>query len=286
MEHNFPDIETGNSTIELVTPKELTKVIKTDINPRKSPGYDLITGELLQKLPRKAIIKLTNLINTAFRLCFNVPDIWKMAEIIMIPKHGKSANKIKANIPISLPPVLYKVSEKLLLKRIKPIIERKNLIPTHQITDVTEKAYENKKVCSAIFLDVAQAFDKVWHEGLVHKRQKMLPKQDTELLKLYITTRMFRVKQEEAYSTIKEAKAGVPQGSVLGPMLYLLYTCNIPQKENITMATFVDHSAIIAVGDNSEEASRKLQQASDNINNRAQAWKIRINETTTLNISE
>jgi hypothetical protein len=59
---------------------------------------------------------------------------------------------------------------------------------------------------------------------------------------------MFRVKQQEAYSTIKEIKAGVPQGSVLGPILYLLYTWDIPQEEDITPVTFADDTAILAVG--------------------------------------
>ncbi|KAF7269873.1 hypothetical protein GWI33_017113 [Rhynchophorus ferrugineus] len=95
---------------------------------------------------------------------------------------------------------------------------------------------------------------------------------------------MYRVKQEKAYFTIKEAKAGVPQGNVLGRILYLLYTCDIPQMENITIATFADDTAIIAVGDNSEEASRKFQQASDNINNCTQAWKIRINESKSVHV--
>ena len=54
--------------------------------------------------------------------------------------------------------------------------------------------------------------------------------------------------------------------------------------ENITVATFADDTAIIAVGDNSEEASRKLQQASDNINNWTQAWKIRINESKSVHV--
>jgi hypothetical protein len=56
---------------------------------------------------------------------------------------------------------------------------------------------------------------------------------------------MFRVKQEEAYSTIKEIKAGVPQGSVLGPILYLLYTWDIPQEEDITTATFADRLSLL-----------------------------------------
>jgi hypothetical protein len=73
-----------------------------------------------------------------------------------------------------------KLFEKLLLKRLKLIIEDKNLIPDHQfgfrtqhsridqvhrITNITEQSLEEKKVCSTLFLDVAQAFDKVWHEG-------------------------------------------------------------------------------------------------------------------------
>lgn len=51
----------------------------------------------------------------------------------------------------------------------------------HRITDVIEKAMEDKMICSAIFLDVAQAFDNVWHKGLIYKLNKILPKQYVEL---------------------------------------------------------------------------------------------------------
>ena len=76
--------------------------------------------------------------------------------------------------PISLLPVISKLFEKLLIKRINPIIETRNLIPAHQfgfrekhgtidhrITNIIEKALEKKRVCSTAFLDVAQAFDRV-----------------------------------------------------------------------------------------------------------------------------
>lgn len=55
------------------------------------------------------------------------------------------------------------------------------------ITDLMERAYEGKKTCSAIFLDMAQAFDKGWYESLMYKLQKALPKPCTEVLELYIS---------------------------------------------------------------------------------------------------
>jgi hypothetical protein len=197
------------------------------------------------------------LINAAFRLK-HVPDAWKMAEVIMIPKQGKPPNEVTSYRHGSLLPIISKLFEKLLMKRLKPPIESKNLILSrqfgfrdkhattdqiHRITNTIERAYEENKICSAIFLDVAQAFDKVWHVGLMNKLKNTLPSQFTQLLQSYITGRMFRIKQEEAYSTIREIKAGVPQGSVFGPILYLLYTWDIPQEEDITTATFADDTA-------------------------------------------
>lgn len=94
------------------------------------PGYDLNWGST-QKATKKRIVILTYLINVAFRLR-RIPDAWKMAEVIMIPKPGKSLNETASYRPISLLPIVSKLFEKLLLKRLKPIIEIKNLIPAHQ----------------------------------------------------------------------------------------------------------------------------------------------------------
>jgi hypothetical protein len=118
----------------------------------------------------------------------------------MIPKPGKSPHEAASYRPISLLPVMSKLFEKLLIKRLKPIIERKNLIPNHQfafrskhstidevhrITNIIENALEEKKVGSAVFLDVAQAFDKVWHKELNCKLRTVLPKQYAEILESY-----------------------------------------------------------------------------------------------------
>jgi len=98
----------------------------------------------------------------------------------------------------------------------------------------------------------------VWHEGLNYKLRTLLPKQYSQILESYVKNRHFRIKQEESYSALMEIKAGVPQGSVLGPVLYLLYTCDIPKLENNTIATFADDTAILAVGNNITTSTEKL----------------------------
>jgi hypothetical protein len=76
-------------------------------------------------------------------------------------------------------------------------------------------------VCSAVFLDIAQAFDRVWHRGILYKRRSTFSVHFYLLLKSYLTNQHFRVRHEDSYSELKLIKTGVSQGSVLGPVLYL-----------------------------------------------------------------
>uniref|UniRef100_UPI002FDBF464 hypothetical protein n=1 Tax=Streptomyces sp. IBSBF 2390 TaxID=2903533 RepID=UPI002FDBF464 len=76
------------------------------------------------------------------------------------------------------------------------------------------------------------------------------PNSFVKLLTSYLSDRFFRVKVENEYSTLKEIHAGVPQGSILGPILYLIYTSDLPVMENIKVATFADDTALMATGKN------------------------------------
>lgn len=289
----------SSEDIVFVTPEEVRNEIRTNLNPRKAPGFDLITGEILKQLPKKGVVMLTYIFNAVFRLK-HVPDIWKVAEVIMLPKPGKPLKHAKSYRPISLLPIISKLFEKLFLKRLSPLIEGNKLIPNHQfgfrqkhstadqvhrIIDVIERCYEEKQVCSAIFLDVAQAFDKVWHVGLIHKLNKMLPKQYVELISSYISNRLFRIRQEEEYSELREVNAGVPQGSVLGPVLYLLYTSDLPEMDDVMVATFADDTALLAVGQNVDISTNKLQQATDKLYKWTKDWKIKLNESKSIHVN-
>jgi hypothetical protein len=221
-----------------------------------------------------------------------VPSYWKAGEVIILLKPGKPATEVTSYRPISLLPVLSILFEKLLLKR--PIIEEKQIIPNHQfdfrdkhstidqvhrITTIIEKALEEQQVCSTVFLDVAQSFDTVWHDGLFYKLELLLPTEYSQILKSYLSERYFCVKQEDEYSGLKPIKAGVPQGSVLCPVLYLIlvYTSDIPQPEGTTVATFANDTAIMAVGGDVQDATNKLQRAADEISNWTDQWLIKLN---------
>lgn len=154
----------------------------------------------------------------------------------MIQKPGKVAEKVESYRPINLLPVLSKLFEKLLLLRLSPIIEKHKLISNHQfgfrrkhatieqihrIVKRINNDMEAGRYCMVVFLDVSQAFDKMWYDGLLHKAKNSLSFDFYVVIKSYLIYRTFLVKYGNAVTQLKDIYSGVPQGSILGPMLYL-----------------------------------------------------------------
>lgn len=131
---------------------------------------------------------------------------------------------------------------------------------------------------------MAKAFDKVCHTGLLFKLKLILPKQYYEILESYLSDRYFRVKQDDAYSSLRQINAGVPQGSVLGPLLYLIFTHDLPSDPNYVTATFADDTALIAVGKTENESTATLQTALNKICQWTNTWKIKLNQTKSVHV--
>lgn len=199
----------------------------------------------------------------------------------MILKPGKYPVDVKSYI-INLLPTLSKLFEKLLLEKLMPAIEGRRLIRNHQfgfrskhatteqihrITDKIITTLETKKHCSAVFLDVTQAFDKVWHDGLLYKIQQKLPEDFHAILKSYLHCRYFFVKQNDDITDIHKINSGIPQGSVLGPIMYLLYTADLPTAPNATTATYADDTAVLVTHSDPIVTSRLLQENLNHIQN-------------------
>ena len=102
----------------------------------------------------------------------------------------------------------------------------------HRLTDTILKAFEDRKYCPAVFLDVSQAFDKVWHPGLLLKIKQTLPYKYFTLLQSYLQHRYLEVSCKNAISPPILMQSRVTQGSILGPFLYTLYTAedSIPDR--------------------------------------------------------
>ena len=185
------------------------------------------------------------------------PTTLKQARVIMILKPGKQPTEVTSYRPISLLFIISKIFEKLLLQRIINDIKSQDWIPSHQFgfrkahstiqqchrrTTIINKTLEDHQYCSAVFLDVSQAFDKVWHQGLLLKIQQTLPLSYFNIQKSYLHSRQLVVSYKNSTSLPVRMLSGVPQGSLLGPFLYTLYTADIPQSPHTTISTFADDS--------------------------------------------
>lgn len=284
--------------IKPFTFSEITTEIKK-LNVKKSPGFDQIDGKTMKYLPRKGIVFLTTLFNSIMRLSY-FPSQWKHAKIIMVRKPNKPENLLSSYRPISLLPVFSKVFERLFQKRMLPIIENLNIIPDHQfgfrhkhgtpeqchrVVEVIRESLEKKLYCCSTFLDVKQAFDRVWHKGLLFKLKTLLPTPYYLLFKSYLHERSFYVSVNGDESDIGSIKSGVPQGSVMGPVLYTIYTADMPVRNDVTIATYADDTAILATSPSAEEASRTAQRQLDELQLWFNKWNIRVNPEKSTNVT-
>ena len=130
----------------------------------------------------------------------------------------------------------------------------------HKLINEIIIALENKQYCTTLFIDVEQAFDKINHKSLLQTIRKQFPEQIYQLIKSYLSSRTLVIKIKDTYSEAKDIKARVPQGSVLGLILYTLYTTNIPTTTNNKVLTFADDTAILVRHTNPETAVKLLQE--------------------------
>jgi hypothetical protein len=99
-----------------------------------------------------------------------------------------------------------------------------------------------------------------------------------DILRSYLHQWHFLIKYREAQSTLRPVSSGVPQGSVLGPLLYLIYTADLPTPLDVITATFADDTAVPATHDDPEITARKLQAALSDIQQWLTKWRLKANE--------
>ena len=269
------------------------------LNPRKASRHDQISNKAIKELPVKGIALISSIFNAILRLEY-YPKTWKTSLITLILKPGKPIHETSSYCPISLLPTMSKLFEKLLTNQLLPLLEDLKTLSDHQfgfrkqhsaieqihrITHNISQTLEKKKYCSAVFLDIQQAFDKVWHEGLLYKLKKILSHTYYSILKFYPTKRQFMIKYLDAITTIFPIEAAIPQGNVLGPLLLSIYTADLPISTEITIATFANDTALLASHANPIIASSTLQRGLDSMEKWFHKWGFKINEKKSTHVT-
>ena len=195
--------------------------------------------------------------------------------------------------PISILPTLSKVCESIIHERLLTHCIDNNIISDRQaaylkgdstinqllyIVHYIRKCWGHSRIVQGAFLDISAAFDKVWHNGLIAKLSQIgVDGLLLDLFKSYLSDRKQCVIVDGEKSTLVEVKAGVPQGSRLGPLLFIIYINDIINDLESEIMIFADDTTLLASGSDPAETSAQLNRDLEKIASWAQTWKVTFN---------
>ena len=274
-----------------LSPRDIKNIINKLPN-NKAPGKDGLPNILIKNIPKKCLVQITHITN-AIILLQHFPTQWKNAIVVPILKPSKDPLNPNSYRPISLLNSLSKVVERALLRRLNTLglqdkipAEQFGFRPGHSTTllaaKIVQDAVDKFNVGQTTFLaalDIERAFDSVWHNGLTYKLiyHHELPPYIITLIHSYIARRSFQVKIEGSLSLPHKLRAGVPQGTVLSPILYNLFIADIPKFPNTKIALFADDALLYAHSFHASAAKSLIQRHLHTLLTWYSKWKINVN---------
>ena len=256
-------------------PLSIPEVIKLgkSIQPKKSAGPDGIPGVIAKICILTIPHILQNIINSSLSTG-RIPERLKNADVIILHKKGEKSNPNNYR-PISLLNSFSKIVEKTVSAQLSKHLNDNNILYKHQfgfrkshstihaLTHFLHKHEEftgEKKKIAAIFIDLCKAFDTCNH-NIILKKINILGIKDNELswFKNYLKDRKQRVKINNTYSEFQKINIGVPQGSILGPLLFSIYINDFPEITDLLAVLFADDTTIII----EHEDNNQLKNISD-----------------------
>ena len=240
----------------------------------KAAGRDDILVEQLKHLGPKAHKWLLTMLN----ICFmenKIPTIWRQSKIIAILKPGKDSSIPKNYRPISLLCHTYKLYERMILNRIAPTIEqhlikeqagfRSGKSCTSQLLNLTqhiEDGYEEGMITGTAFVDLSAAYDTVNHRLLIQKLYNTtLDSQLCRVIQNLMSDRRFYVELNNERSRWRIQKNGLPQGSVLSPTLFNIYTNDQPILDGTRSFIYADALCVTAQYPTFQEVEKQIEEA-------------------------
>lgn len=273
-----------------ITVQEVESTLKA-LKQGKAAGPDSINNRLLKELSQPLSVPLTDLFNYTLAIG-KIPSMWKQANVTPVFKKD-DPSEVSNYRPISLLSTIGKVLEKIIHKHVFNYFRDHNIITAlqsgfvpgdstvNQLVDIYNtfcKALDEGKEVRAIFCDISKAFDRVWHKGLLFKLHSVGISGPLLLwFTDYLQNRKQRVVLPGVNSTWASVKAGVPQGSILGPLLFLLYINDIVENINSSIRLFADDTSLYIIVDNPVDAANQLNQDLSTLHHWATKWLVTFN---------
>lgn len=263
----------------------------------KAAGVDGILPEFIKNLGPRSRLWLARFF-TSVANKGTLPKAWREAKVVAILKPNKPGNDSRNYRPISLLSVVYKLFERLLLRRISPLLERS--IPMEQagfrsgrncceqvlaLTTYVENGFQNKMKSGVVFLDLSAAYDTVWKRGLLLKLAKNLRcKATLRLLEQILSDRSFKVNMNGKTSRKRILQNGLPQGSVLSQTLFNVYIADI-EVTNSRKFIYADYIGLVAQRKIFEPLEETLNKDLDALQNYFKNWHLNLNVNKTTAVA-
>ena len=206
-------------------------------------------------------------------------DCWKVSLVVPVFKNVGERSTAKNYCPDSLLSVVSKVFEKLVNNRIADHLEKCGLFTDFQygfrssrstvdlltvVSDRMARAFNRSGTIRAVALDISKAFDSVCHAGLLHKLKSYgISGQIFGLISSFLRNRWLRVVLDGKSSQEYPVNAGVPQGSILGPTLFLLYINDLPDDVICNIAIYADDTTLYSKCNQASDLWQQLELASE-----------------------
>lgn len=272
------------------TMEELQLSLSTSTS--KTPGPDNIPYIMLQRLSDEHKISLLAFFN--FILNEGFPPQWKESYTIPIPKPQKNPYLKTSQRPITILNCISKIIEKMITRRLQYYLERISFFApeqsgfrsNHSTLDAlirlehdARNAILEGKFCVAVFLDIAKAFDSVWHKGLLQKLKEIgITAPLAKYIQQFLTERSIKVKISSYVSTPYPLLCGVPQGSVLSPTLFSIFINDIFSAipHNVKSSLYADDGALWCTDFSLTKALASIQGALNSVSQWTKRWGLKI----------